>query len=419
MQVVVRDRSTMRTPADLGRMPIRLSRLIPALGVAQIVSWGTLFYAVAVLGEPMRRDLALSSEWLYGAVTAGLFVSGFFSPLAGRLVDRRGGRFVLASGSLLAALALALIASAQGLAGLYLGWALAGASMAACLYDPAFATLHQLTGSSYRRAVTALTLFGGFASTVFWPASQWLLDAVGWRAALWIYAALHLSICLPLHLFFLPRYRAGAGEGASAAADIAEATVLAEPVRHAGRTAFRWLATSFALAALLSAALSVHLITLLKDSGLAARDAVLASALIGPMQVAGRIAEFFFMRRVSPLAVGTLAFVLMVAGMICLMLVAQLAPVAIVFAVVYGWSNGVMTIVRGTVPAVLFGRRGYGALLGRLALPSFVAKAVAPLALAVVLGSALPRAAAFWSLIAGAVLALAAYHLAAGRGPRR
>ena len=138
----------------------------------------------------------------------------------------------------------------------------------------------------------------------------------------------------------------------------------------------------FALAALLSAALSVHLITLLKDAGLTARDAVLASALIGPMQVAGRIAEFFFMRRLSPVAVGTLAFVLMVAGMVCLMLVSQLAPVAVVFAVVYGWSNGVMTIVRGTVPAVLFGRRGYGALLGRLALPSFVAKAAAPLALA-------------------------------------
>ena len=131
-------------------------------------------------------------------------------------------------------------------------------------------------------------------------------------------------ICLPLHLFFLPRNRAGAGEEASAAADIAEATVPADPPRHAGRAAFRWLAASFALAALLSAALSVHVITLLKDAGLAARDAVLVSALIGPMQVAGRIAEFVFMRRVSPLAVGTLAFVLM-AAVWSLLVVAALA----------------------------------------------------------------------------------------------
>ena len=399
-------------PGDLGRTPIRLWRLIPALGVAQIISWGTLFYAVAVLGEPMRRDLALSSGWLYGAVTAGLFVSGFLSPLAGRLIDTRGGRFVLASGSVLGALALALLASAQGLAGLYLGWALAGAAMAACLYDPAFAALHQLAGPAYRRAVTALTLFGGLASTVFWPASQWLLDTAGWRAALWTYAALHVAICLPLHLLFLPRYRASAGGDGSAGADVAEAAAPAEPARRAGRAAFRWLATSFALAALLSATLSVHVITLLKDAGLGAREAVLASALIGPMQVAGRIVEFFFMRRLSAVAVGTLAFVLMAAGMVCLMLVAQLAPVAIAFAVVYGWSNGVMTIVRGTVPAALFGHRGYGALLGRLALPSFVAKAVAPLAFALVLGAALPREAASWSLIAVAVVAWVAYRLA-------
>ena len=408
----------MPTSANLGGAPIRLSRLIPALGLAQIISWGTLFYAVAVLGEPMRHDLALSSEWLYGAVTCGLFVSGFFSPFAGRLIDSHGGRFVLASGSLLATLALALIATAHGLAGLYVGWAFAGAAMAACLYDPAFATLHRLTGPAYRRAVTALTLFGGFASTVFWPASQWLLDAVGWRAALWVYAGLQLSICLPLHLFLVPPHRASPERTSSEAALAEEPASQREPAAPAGRTAFRWLAASFALASLLSAALSVHLITLLKGAGLGAHEAVLAAALIGPMQVAGRLAEFFFMRRVSPLAVGTFAFVLMLAAMVGLALVAPLPPVAVAFAIAYGWSNGVMTIVRGTVPAVLFGHRDYGTLLGKLALPSFVAKALAPLALALVLPPALSSAAALWALIAAAVLALAAYRLAVRRDSR-
>ena len=397
-------------------------RLIPGLGIAQIISWGTLFYAVAVLGEPMRRELAVTSEALYGAVTLGLFVSGFFSPLAGRLVDARGGRFVLAAGSVLGALALALLASARGVAGLYLGWAVAGMAMAACLYDPAFATLHQLTGRAYRRAVTALTLFGGFASTVFWPASQWLLDGVGWRTALWIYVALHVAICLPLHLLLVPSRRSAARLDEDLADLVADGAPPGERPVLAGRRAFHWLAAAFALAALLSAALSIHLITLLKDAGLAARDAVLVSALIGPMQVAGRIAEFVFMRRVSPLAVGTLAFALMVTGMVALMLVAHVAPAAIAFAVLYGWSNGVMTIVRGTVPAALFGRRQYGALLGRLALPSFVAKAVAPLAFALTLSAALPRALALAALLGAALLALGAYWLAirpstAGRTP--
>jgi MFS family permease len=114
-----------------------------------------------------------------------LLISGIVSPAVGGLVDAQGGRFVLSWGSVLGAVALALIASARGFPLLLLGWSVAGVAMAACLYDPAFATLHQLTGTSSRRAVTALTLFGGFASTVFWPASQWLLDSVGWRETLW------------------------------------------------------------------------------------------------------------------------------------------------------------------------------------------------------------------------------------------
>ena len=197
---------TVAAPKSVGRSPaVRLKRLIPALGVAQIISWGTLFYAIAVLGESMRNDLALSSTWLFGAFTLGLLLSGAASPIAGRLVDAKGGRFVLAWGSVIAALALATIASAGDAVSLFMGWALAGIAMAACLYDPAFVTLHQLTGSRYRSAVTVLTLFGGLASTVFWPASQWLLDAMGWRDTLWIYSALHLGVCLPLHLVFVPK----------------------------------------------------------------------------------------------------------------------------------------------------------------------------------------------------------------------
>ena len=159
--------------------PVGLARLISALGVAQIISWGTLFYAIAVLGDAMRDELGISATWLFGAFTVGLLLSGIVSPAVGRLVDARGGRFVLSWGSIVGALSLAILALARDYATLFVGWALAGVAMAACLYDPAFATLHQLTGARYRRAVTALTLFGGFASTVFWPLSQWLLDGVG------------------------------------------------------------------------------------------------------------------------------------------------------------------------------------------------------------------------------------------------
>jgi hypothetical protein len=391
---------------------ISLTRLIPALGVAQIISWGTLFYAIAVLGDAMRGELGISATWLFGAFTVGLLISGIVSPAVGGLVDAQGGRFVLSWGSVLGGVALAVIASARGLPQLFFGWALAGVAMAACLYDPAFATLHQLTGTSYRRAVTALTLFGGFASTVFWPASQWLLDSVGWRETLWIYSALHLAVCLPLHLGFVPAHPAGAATDAGIAVGADAAPGVAEPQRIAGRASYVWLATAFSLAAFLAATLSAHLIALLKAADLTARDAVLVSSLIGPMQVVGRIAEFTFARRLSPLSVGALAFGLMTAGLACLALIDGLSTMAFAFAVLYGWSNGVMTIVRGTVPAVLFGRRNYGALLGRLALPAFIAKAVAPVAFTLVFAASLSRDAALWALVLAAVVAQVAYRLA-------
>ena len=391
---------------------IRLTRLIPALGIAQIISWGTLFYAIAVLGEAMRGELGISATWLFGAFTVGLLISGIVSPAVGRLVDAQGGRFVLSWGSVLGAVALALIASARGVPMLFLGWTFAGVAMAACLYDPAFATLHQLTGASYRRAVTALTLFGGFASTVFWPASQWLLDSVGWRETLWIYAALHLAVCLPLHLASVPARALGAAADAGATVGADGFVGLAAPRRIANRASYVWLAAAFSVAAFLSATLSAHLIALLKAGGFTARDAVLVSSLIGPMQVLGRIAEFTFARRVSPLSVGALAFGLMTAGLACLALIDGLSAMAFAFAVLYGWSNGVMTIVRGTVPALLFGRRNYGTLLGRLALPAFFAKAIAPVAFTLVLAASLPRDAALWSLVLAAVLAQVGYRLA-------
>jgi hypothetical protein len=280
--------------------------------------------------------------------------------------------------------------------------------MAACLYDPAFATLHRVAGGSYRRAVTALTLFGGFASTVFWPLSQYLLDTVGWRAAFGVYAALHALVCLPLHLTFVPT---AATRALPPAPDHAAAAA-----RPAAGAAFAWLALALALATFISAALSAHLIGLLTASGLAARDAVLVGSLIGPMQVAGRIMEFAFTRHVRALAVGTLAFTLLLFALLLLAQVRGVWIVALAFAILYGWSNGVMTIVRGTVPAELFGHRDYGALLGRLARPQFIAKAMAPLALTLVFALDASRNVSLWTLVGCGALALLAYRRAIRMG---
>ena len=380
-----------------------------ALGVAQIVSWGTLFYTPAVLGAAMRTELGVGDIALFGSFTAGLILSGLVSPQVGRRIDARGGRSILAGGSLLAAAACCLLATAQGPWTLLAGWLTAGLAMAGSLYDPAFATLHQMAGVRYRRAVTALTLFGGFASTVFWPLSQFLLDGIGWRSAFMVYAALHLAVCLPIHLASVPkgpRHTPAAlpGHAAPAPADAGATPASTAP--------FVWLATALALAAFIGSAIAAHLIGLLTATGLAARDAVLIGSLIGPMQVAGRVMEFAFGRHVRARAVGTLAFALMVASLAIFTQVHGVWIVALAFVIPYGWSNGVMTIARGTVPAELFGTRGYGALLGRLARPQSILKAIAPVALTLVFAFDPARSVTPWVLLVLAAIALVAFRRA-------
>lgn len=382
-----------------------LAAIVCALGVAQIVSWGTLFYTIAVLGRAMREAAGVSEIALYGAYSAGLALSGLCSPWIGRTIDARGGRPVMAWGSVSAALACLALAAVQGPVTLTLAWLLAGVAMAATRYDPAFATLHHVAGTSYRRAVTALTLFGGLASTAFWPLSQWLLDAAGFRVAFLLYAALHAFVCLPLHVAFIPKHVQVARDGA------------APPPQGApgpGR-AYAWFAVALTGASFVGSGMAAHMIGLIVARGLEARDAVLIGALVGPMQVAGRLAEFALGRRIRPIAAGTLAFASFTAGLALLTQVSAAFLPAVAFAVLYGGANGVLTIVRGVVPAELFGRHGYGALLGRLALPQAVATAVAPAAVALLDALHPSRGDAVYAMAACAAASWYAYQKAVAR----
>ena len=178
--------------------------VITALGVAQILGWGTSFYFPAVLGGPIVRDTGWSLGWVGGGTSIGLLVAGLISPRVGQIIDRHSGRPVLAASSALFAAGLAIIGLAPVLPVYLLGWVVVGAAMGAGLYDAAFAALGQLYGREARGPITNLTLFGGFASTVCWPLSAYLEQAFGWRGACFAYAALHLCLALPLQLV-MPR----------------------------------------------------------------------------------------------------------------------------------------------------------------------------------------------------------------------
>jgi predicted MFS family arabinose efflux permease len=242
--------------------------------------------------------------------------------------------------------------------------------MSASLYDPAFATLSQHTGASYRRAVTALTLLGGFASTVFWPLSQWLFDAHGWRWTLGCYAVLQLALCLPIHLLVIPR-----GSAHARAHDRGADT------RSAGFSdpRLRFLSAAFAMTSFVTGVVGVHMVGLLSGAGLTTKEAVAISMLMGPMQVAGRIVELVFARRVRTVTVGVIAF-LLISSAVGILIVSHAWMWAVVFVAAYGFGNGVMTIVKGTIPAELYGREGLGELLGYLSRANAYATALGPAA---------------------------------------
>jgi predicted MFS family arabinose efflux permease len=346
-----------------------LWRTVSLLGIAQIISWGSLYYTLTVLAAPIRQELGFNDLMIFGAFTLGHLVSGVAAPWVGRRIDTAGGRNIMTLGSFTAALALVVVAVAREPILFTTGWMLAGLAMAACLYDPAFATLYQVAPDRYRRAVTGLTLFGGFASTVFWPLSHALSAAWGWRATLLIFAALHLLICMPIHRLALPPV--SDGQVPTKAAPAPAGSYSRDP-------RFAWLAATFAAATFVFSALSAYMIPALGTRGFSVEQAVWIGALIGPMQVLARIVEWFFAGRISAIGVGYAACVLALLGMTLLNFIPGVIAFGMLFALCYGASNGILTIARGTVPAEIFGSQQQGALLGALARPSFFAKALAP-----------------------------------------
>jgi predicted MFS family arabinose efflux permease len=361
----------------------KLTLLLPALGIAQIVSWGTLFYSIAVLAQPMGAELHLSRVQVFAGFSLALAISGLLSPWVGRVIDARDGRYVLCRGALVGAVALVILAGADRYTAVLIGWCVAGVAMSMTLYDPAFATLGQLTGERYRRALTGLTLIAGFASTVFWPLTHALVRSYGWRNTLLIFAGLHVAVALPLVAALVPRPVRAAKSAASAiAADTA-------PIRVAPGQL--WLTACFALAAFVFSSMSAHLVGVLQLKGLSTAQAVGLLSVVGPMQVAGRVLEMSFGARFSVAAVGVFAFALLASALALLLCVQGPGALAWAFVVSYGCANGLITIVRGVLPAALFGRDHLGRLLGWLARPSFVAQAIAPATVAVLLMSGSPQ----------------------------
>jgi len=358
--------------------------VVGTLGVTQTIAWASSYYLTAMFADPVSADLGISRDWFFAVVSAALLLSGLLGPIAGRAIDRHGGRDVLAASNLVFGAGLLTMAYAHSLAGLIVAWGLIAVGMGFGLYEAAFATVTGLYGQAARNSITGITLLAGFASTVGWPTSLYLIDTCGWRQAILFWAMVQLAVALPMNRFLIPQPDAPSAQLASAATEAPAGMAAANVLMVV-------LACVFGATWFIAAAMAAHLPRLLQALGVSASTAVAAAALVGPAQVAARLVEFSVLRRVSPLFSARLATALPSVGAAVL---AVLGPVAAVpFVLLHGAGNGMLTIARGTLPLALFGPKGYGLRTGLLAAPARILQGAAPLAFGYVLDQGGPIAA--------------------------
>jgi hypothetical protein len=378
--------------------------VIVVLGVGQVLVWGSTYYLPAVLAKPTAQATGWPLTWIVGGLSVGLLLSGLVSPKVGDLVERRGGRTVLMASAMLTAIGLLCLAAAPNLTAYVSAWLILGVAMGAGLYDPAFAALGRLYGRDARSAITSLTLIAGFASTVCWPLSALLLQRVGWRGTCVAYAALQLTVVLPVYGFGLPRE---APRERPVPQPVTTRSVASErPFRYP--LLFALVALTQTLASVVAAIVSVHLLTTLQQRGMPLENAVALGAIVGPCQVGARLLDLMFGRRIHPVWEALIASVFVAVGLALLM---QGWGAVWIGLVLYGGGIGLRSIVRGTLPLALFGADGYASRMGRLAFPMLVAQSAAPSVGAVLLqrwGAAGILAALFWlavaTLVSGALL---------------
>ena len=346
------------------------TRIIATLGVTQIFAWGSSYYLPAVLARPIAADTGWPFPWVVGGLSLGLLAGGLASPRVGRMIERHGGRPVLAASAVLLAAGLLGLALAHGMATYLAAWLILGLGMGAGLYDAAFATLGRLFGLEARQAIATLTLFGGFASTVCWPLSAFLVAELGWRGTCLFYAAFQLVVAVPVHLLALPRVAARPAPTMAAGGPAA-----ATPVPRGVAPILVLLAAALTISSTISAVVSVHLLSFLQAREVAAVTAVALGALVGPSQVGARAIEILVARYHHPVWTKVASTILVALGIVALWGRLPLLSAALVL---YGAGIGLESIARGTLPLALFGAGGYASLMGRLAMPSLIAQAVAP-----------------------------------------
>jgi len=394
--------------------------LLWALAAAQVVSWGSVYYSFSLFVVPMEAELGWSRAEINGALTLGLLTSGFAAYPVGTWIDRHGGRWLMALGSALATVLLLAWAYVESLIALYAIWFGLGLALAATLYEPVFAVVTRIFPETYRARITALTLIGGFASTVFIPLTQLFISLLGWRDALIALAACNALIALPVHAFVLrdePEKAASSAAPSESNKRTGDDHALRRALRH---PAFWGLAVCFTAYYAAFSALNFHIIPLLVERAVPIATIVAAVAVVGPAQVGARLILFAARERLTTALAGRIAMITFPVSALLLIAFPSSLVALFVFAAAYGAANGTVTIVRGTAVPDFMWRAGYGAINGALTLPANVARAVAPFGAALIWAAGSNYDGVLWTVVTmGCAAALAFWHASIPRPPRR
>ncbi len=362
---------------------------IAALGVAQIINWGALYYTLALIGPKILAETGWSDGFVYSGFAIATLLMGVFGPLSGRLVDRHGGLPVMLTGTLISASGMVILSQSTSVVLFSIAWGVMGLGMSACLYDSSFASLAQLSGSATRRAISGLTLVAGFSSTVTWPITSILLTQMDWRGICLFDAAVMLCISGPLIFYALRKpYPSLVASTPINASDEADLTKIISGTAQVSKDklvkAMILFALIFSAQGFVLNAMSIHVLSLFETLGMSVGAAMLAGTLIGPSQVAARFIELLFGRNLSVMGLGLVTMGLFPVALAIPLLLPPTLATACIFGLIYGASAGLSTIARGVMPYELFGAEGYGRRLGLLSAPALVAKAFAPATIAMV-----------------------------------
>jgi MFS family permease len=393
----------------------RPTTILWVLSFGQLITWGLVYYTFPLFVGPMEQELGWSRDALYGALSSGLLVAGLCSIPVGAWIDRGHGRLLMTGGSVLAAVLLFMWSQIHTIEMFYVMWIGLGACQSVTLYEPAFAVITRVYGPRYKQGIMLMTFLGGLASTFGIPFAQFLIERISWRPALEVMAVVILGVAFFIHWLFVPGPREQAVPiGGPAKAETTDGKPRRSPLAAAIRMPAFWgLVVAFAGYGLAFSAMSFHLIPVLQERGVQMGVIMAIIALIGPMQVVGRVLLVAGQRHVTTIQLGAGIYFAFPISMAMLAMGISDVYGLILFAILYGVANGLLTILRGMAVPEFIGPEGYGVVSGALTMPTNIMRAAGPLMAAFAWSHTGNYTAVLWGLAVIMLVAAAGFAAAA------